>query len=261
MADYIIGDVQGCFDALMDLLDHVSFDPHEDHLYFCGDLVNRGGKSLEVLRWVYAHQYCCSVVLGNHDLSLLARYHLPGKASCNSEQMKVFEATDAALLMDWLIAQPLIIELDKVIIVHAGIYPLWDLQQAHDYAQKASAKIQKNPKKFLKLMFGSRPSQWRDGIEKVDLMRFTINAFTRMRFVNVKGRLNFRNSGPPESTKRLVPWFAYEHRQDIPKHIVFGHWSSLGYFTNAVCTCLDTGKVWGRQLTAMRLQDGDIFQV
>ena len=261
MADYAIGDVQGCFDALMALLEHIAFDPAQDHLYFCGDLVNRGGKSLEVLRWVYAHQYCCDVVLGNHDLSLLARYHLPGKATCNSEQLKVFEATDASLLMDWLIQQPLIIELDRFVIVHAGIYPLWSLQQAHAHAHKASAKIRKNPKKFLKLMFGSKPTQWRDDLDKVDHMRFTINAFTRMRFVTLKGRLNFRSNGHPDKVKRLQPWFGFTHRVSISKHILFGHWSALGYFSNADCTCLDTGKVWGRELTAMRLQDGHIFQI
>lgn len=261
MNQYVIGDVQGCFDDLMDLLDAIDFNPSCDRLYFCGDLVNRGGQSLEVLRWVYAHQFCCQTVLGNHDLSLLARYYIDTMAASSKEQRKVFNAPDVSILMKWLIKQPLLIELKDDIIVHAGIYPLWTIQQAKEQANAVHSMIKKKPKKFLKLMFGSRPDHWDENLDDVSLMRFVINALTRMRFIGKDGKLDFEQNGSPEKASNLIPWYLYPERKAIPKHIIFGHWSALGYYSNDFCTCLDSGKVWGGKLTALCLNDRKTHQI
>ena len=264
MSTYVIGDVQGCFDDLMLLLDKIHFDINTDTLIFCGDLVNRGGQSLQVLRWVYAHQKCCQVTLGNHDLSLLAQYHITRIRKANNLEFKtIFASKDCAQLMTWLGRQRILIHLKefKVTVVHAGIYPSWSLKRAKKEAKRLENIIEKEPKLFFKNMFGSKPNHWSKDLRGWDRARFVVNSFTRIRFLFKNGGLNFKAKGEIETFQRLIPWFNYRPYKNKKTKIIFGHWSAIGLYENDRVLCLDTGKVWGRQLTALQLETKKIIQV
>ncbi len=261
MATYAIGDVQGCFDPLMKLLKVIGFNPGEDRLVFCGDLVNRGGQSLDVLRWVYAHQNSCLTVLGNHDLSLLSKYYLKKFRTKNTEFQAIFNAPDVSLLMNWLLHQPLYIQHQGSLIIHAGFYPWWRIKQFKQLATTTEKTMQEDPPRFFKTMYGNTPKKWSEDLEPHLKCRFVINASTRMRFVKKDGSLNLNQNGRQSTIKSLQPWFNHLPQKGFKKHIVFGHWSALGLFQDKNVTCLDTGKVWGGQLTALRLDDQQIFQV
>lgn len=261
MATYVIGDVQGCFEPLMELLDVIKFNASADRIIFCGDLVNRGGRSLDVLRWVYAHQLCCDTVLGNHDLSLLSKYHSKKKIGGNKEFNTIFKAPDASLLMNWLLHRPLYIELTQSLIVHAGIYPFWDLQTFKKLATNTHAAMRNKPDLFFATMYGNTPKKWSEKLAEEAQCRFVINACTRMRFVKKNGSLNFTENRKRPKIKTLQPWFSLPEVKNLEKHIIFGHWSALGYYHDEHITCLDSGKVWGGQLTALRIEDSSIFSV
>ncbi len=278
MSRYVIGDVQGCFDALMALLDRIHFDDRCDRLYFTGDLINRGGQSLAVLRWVFAHQRRCQSVLGNHDLSVLHRYHVPGERSLSPEIAELFAAPEADLLMQWLQQQPLLHEIITTAgqssdwwLCHAGIYPLWDARQAREEARFAENILARRPDWFFANLFGNKPCRpvsqqpGREAQENqrmpdgtvIARMRFAINAFTRMRFLDDDGCLDFTAKGPPQKFPQLHPWFRFPHRVSLAPTVLYGHWSALGLHQENNTVCLDTGKVWGGQLTAMRLPEAD----
>ena len=261
MSTYVIGDVQGCFEPLMNLLNVIKFNSNQDHLFFCGDLVNRGGRSLDVLRWVYAHQYCCNSVLGNHDLSLLNKYYSKKKLGANKEFNTIFKASDSTLLMKWLLERPLFIELTNILVVHAGIYPFWNLETFKKLANTTEVFMQQNPQQFFSTMYGNTPKKWSNDLAQEDRLRFVINACTRMRFVKKNGSLNFTENRRIPKIKTLYPWFAFPSVNSLNKHIVFGHWSALGYYQDQNVTCLDSGRVWGGQLTALRVEDYATFSV
>jgi bis(5'-nucleosyl)-tetraphosphatase (symmetrical) len=269
MATYIIGDVQGCFKALLKLLKKIKFDESKDKLIFCGDLVNRGGESLEVLRWVYAHKDVCQVTLGNHDLSLLAQYFVPKlRKRKNKEFNKVFQSRDCSKLMNWLLKQNLLLELKKfnTLVVHAGIYPTWSKKRAKKEAIRVEKLLQKKPVKIFKKMYGAKPNHWDKSLKGMDRTRFVINSFTRMRFLYKNYGLNFNAKGSINKSPHLIPWFNYKTHKKMNSTIIFGHWSTLGLFSNSNVMCLDTGKVWGGRLTALKLDNLDkkgkhIFQV
>lgn len=261
MSTYVIGDVQGCFEPLMKLLENIRFSPADDRLIFCGDLVNRGGRSLDVLRWVYAHQSCCDSVLGNHDLSLLHKYFSKNKFGTNKEFNEVFKAAEAPLLISWLLSRPLYIELEQHVVVHAGIYPLWGFKKFKKLADKTLLALQQTPETFFARMYGNHPKKWSADLNTEDKLRFVINATTRMRFIKPNGTLNFTENRKIPKVKTLVPWFTVGKTHKLKKHLIFGHWSALGYYHDAQVTCLDSGKVWGGQLTALRLEDDAIFNV
>jgi len=256
MATFVIGDVQGCFDALKKLLKKIHFNSNKDTLIFCGDLVNRGGQSLKVLRWVYQHQKVCQVVLGNHDLSLLAQYYVPKiRKKSNLEFKTIFNAKDGIKLLKWLQSQPLLIHNKKYnrVIVHAGIHPLWTLKRAKKEALRVEKKLQKKPLKLFKNMYGIKPNHWSNGLSGMDRTRFVINSFTRMRFLYRNGGLNFKATGEITSFPKLIPWFNYKKRVRIKPQVIFGHWSALGLNQENNTVCIDTGKVWGGKLTAYKL--------
>lgn len=265
MSRYVIGDVQGCFDALMALLDKLDFAPRNDRLYFTGDLVNRGGQSVHVLRWVVAHQSVCQSVLGNHDLSILHRWHCPGQRTISAEIQALFDAPDADLLLDWLAARPLLHEIENLVaahpwwLCHAGIYPLWEEQQARREAEFVVDCLRHRRDWFFDNLFGNRPGKpvqsGTTGTDTVARMRFAVNAFTRMRFLHEDGCLDFVAKGPPEKFPDLCPWFRFSQRMALPATVLYGHWSALGLHQENRTICLDTGKVWGGKLTAMRLPE------
>ncbi len=261
MADYVIGDVQGCYDALMALRKKIDFNPDCDRLYFLGDLVNRGGQSLAVLRWIYARQANCQTVLGNHDLSLLYRYFFPKKRAKNPEFKAIFAATDCRLLMDWLLQCPLHIDLSKGLLSHAGIYPFWDMNTFKENTDWAVEKLQTKPEKVLKHMYGDKPDCWQEDLKSTERWRFIINSCTRMRFVDSAGRLDLNEKMATTDKKELKPWFEYLDQSQLTKPLYFGHWSTLGFYQYGKINALDSGCVWGGALTAIRLDDGAVFQV
>lgn len=256
MTTYVIGDVQGCYDALIELLEKINFNVDHDKLIFCGDLVNRGGQSLEVLRWVYAHQKQCSVVLGNHDLALLAQYYVPKiRKKRNLEFQQIFKASDCSILMHWLKHQKLLIHKSKFnkVIVHAGINPKWSLKRAKKEAKRLEKILRNKHLKFFNKMYGAKPNHWSRSLKGMDRARFIVNSFTRMRFLYKNGGLNFKAKGEVKNFPRLRPWYEYETRKEIKPQIIFGHWSALDLFSKNGVICIDTGKVWGNKLTALKL--------
>jgi bis(5'-nucleosyl)-tetraphosphatase (symmetrical) len=259
MATYAIGDVQGCHDPLRRLLDALKFDPAADRLWFVGDLVNRGGQSLEVLRLVRSLDASAVVVLGNHDLSLLAIAEREEKDQrrVNPDLQRVLFAEDREPLLEWLRARPLMhldTELDFA-MVHAGLAPKWSIRIALKRAQEVEERLRgKARKRLFKQMYGNKPSAWTPSLDGMDRLRAIINVTTRLRFCDVKGRIAFDEKGPPGSqTPGLYPWYEVPGHAPREHRIVFGHWSALGLYRGLGVYGIDTGCVWGGPLTALEL--------
>lgn len=255
MSIYAIGDIQGCFDELLRLLDTLSFNEHTDQLWFAGDLVNRGPKSLETLRFVKSLGDSAVTVLGNHDLHLLAASCATKIANKKDTLLPVLEAPDRDELIHWLRHRPLFHHNDQFCLIHAGLPPQWDFERTQKMAT-AAEQVLRSPdyKVFLRQMYGNKPNVWSSNLKGVERIRFIINCFTRMRYCDINGRLDFVNSGPPGSQpKTLVPWFEVPKRKNADMRIIFGHWSTLGYYEGSNCYAIDTGCLWGGQLTALKL--------
>lgn len=255
MSTYAIGDVQGCYKELLDLLERIQFNERSDTLWFCGDLVNRGKSSLETLRFIKNLPHKITV-LGNHDLHLLAYAQNIRPKHPTDTLDEILNAPDKDELLNWLAHQPLLHhdETLNMTLVHAGIYPLWDLTQAKNLAKEVEVQLQSsNCGDLLKDMYGEQPTLWQDNLTGINRYRFIINAFTRMRFVNEKCELILKADGAPSDHPDLIPWFDFPNRKPCGR-IVFGHWSRLGKFNkDDEIFCLDTGCVWGGELTAARL--------
>lgn len=257
MAVYAIGDVQGCFDELQALLDHIHFDHTEDTLWFCGDLVNRGNKSLETLRFVYSLGERAVTVLGNHDLHLIATANGYRLNKGKDTLAAVLAADDCEELVDWLRHRPLLHHNAELgfTLVHAGLPPQWSLPLAQACAQEAESML-RGPKhrKFLAKMYGNKPDHWDPVLTGHDRTRFIINCFTRLRYCRADGRLDFNSKGPPGTQpKGYLPWFAVPGRKSGDMRIVFGHWSTLGKRDDPGIYPLDHGCLWGGELTALEL--------
>jgi bis(5'-nucleosyl)-tetraphosphatase (symmetrical) len=257
MALYGIGDIQGCSAALDALLKALSFRPSRDRLWLVGDLVNRGPDSLGVLRKVMKLGRSVTSVLGNHDLHLLATVAGGRELSPADTFGAVLAAPDADRLIDWLRRRPLLHydSLARRVLVHAGIPPFWTLTQARREAREVERAL-RGPRwrHALRSMYGNQPAKWSERLDRESKRRYTINALTRMRYCDKRGRLDFSESGPPGSQPRgLVPWFEVPDRPTDNLQIVFGHWAALGIVRRADITALDSGCVWGGSLTAVRL--------
>jgi bis(5'-nucleosyl)-tetraphosphatase (symmetrical) len=257
MSTYAIGDIQGCYTAFSKLLKRLRFDPANDRLWLVGDLVNRGPQSREVLRAVMALGDRVSTVLGNHDLHLLAVAAGVRKMSRADTFADVLKAKDSDELLDWLRQRPLVIFNEKRnrLLVHAGIPPAWTVARTLKEAGRIEALLRGDDwAAALKSMYGNVPRAWSKSLKTEQKLRYTINALTRMRFCDHDGRLALEYSGPPGTQpKRFMPWFAAPNRKTADTHIYFGHWSSLGTMQRTNLTALDSGCVWGRRLTAIKL--------
>lgn len=257
MAVYAIGDIQGCFDELLALLEALSFEPRRDVLWFAGDLVNRGPKSLDVLRFVKSLGDQATTVLGNHDLHLLAVAHAHARLRRKDTLDEILRAPDSDELLDWLRHRPLLHH-DATLgftMVHAGLPPQWDLTEALGYAAEVEAMLH-GPRyiAFLKHMYGDKPAQWSDNLKDWERVRFITNCFTRLRFCDAEGRLELNEKGPPGTQPApYIPWFEVSGRRSRNCNIVFGHWSTLGDHATNQVYALDTGCLWGGELTALRL--------
>jgi bis(5'-nucleosyl)-tetraphosphatase (symmetrical) len=255
MAIYAIGDIQGCFDDLLRLLDTISFDRNKDQLWFAGDLVNRGPKSLETLRFIKSLGNSAVTVLGNHDLHLLATSCSPKLANKKDTLNQVLEAPDRVELITWLRHRPLFHYNDEFCIFHAGLPPQWDFKKTQKMALLAEDAL-KGPDYpiLLKQIYGNKPTLWSSRLKGIAKLRFIINCFTRIRYCEIDGRLDFTHSGPLGSQpKNLLPWFEVPKRKNADMRIIFGHWSTLGYYEGPNCYGIDTGCYWGGQLTALKL--------
>jgi bis(5'-nucleosyl)-tetraphosphatase (symmetrical) len=258
MATYAIGDVQGCFDELQRLLENVSFKK-QDRLWFVGDLVNRGPKSLEVLRFVRDLGARAVTVLGNHDLHLVAQHEGAERARKDDTFRDVLEAPDARELVAWLRTRPMMHVEGGYAMVHAGLLPQWSIDKADSLgAEVARALSGAGYRDFLRNMYGGKPDRWDDALAGWDRLRLIVNAMTRMRFCNRQGRMDLEGKGT-EPRKGFLRWF--DAREPDEKTIVFGHWSQLGLYLEKDLVGLDSGCVWGGALTALRLDDRALFKV
>jgi bis(5'-nucleosyl)-tetraphosphatase (symmetrical) len=257
MAVYAIGDVQGCFDELQALLEHIHYEPARDTLWFCGDLVNRGNKSLETLRFVRSLGERAITVLGNHDLHLIAT--ASGIRPCKGKDTldAVLAAPDCDELVDWLRHRPLLHhDADSgFTLVHAGLPPQWNLQLAQACAHEVEAVLRgPDHRDFLANMYGNKPDHWDEALTGHDRTRFMVNCFTRLRYCAPDGRLDLMSKGPPGTqADGYLPWFELPERNNRDMRIVFGHWSTLGKRDDPGVYPLDHGCLWGGELTALEI--------
>jgi bis(5'-nucleosyl)-tetraphosphatase (symmetrical) len=268
MAIYLVGDIQGCFSELTALLKQIAFNKNEDQLYAAGDLVARGPNSLATLRFIKSLGDSAKVVLGNHDLHLLAVYAGIKKVKKQDKLNALLAADDVDELMDWLAQQPLLQKIgnDNAYMSHAGISPQWTLAEAIEQAKFAQQRLSsKNRNYWLTSMYGEKPNDWKQVSTEIEKFRYTVNAYTRMRYCYKNKDLEFENKSPPNShlnnqqSKNLLPWYELSSTiNEIPW--VFGHWAALmGTCSHHNIYPLDTGCVWGNHLTLLRWHDKKIF--
>ncbi len=253
--NYLIGDLQGCCDALEQLLARIDFSPSRDHLYLLGDLVNRGPSSLATLRRLHGLGTAASCLLGNHDLHLLAVDQGIRPTSRGDTLTELLQAPDRASLMNWLRQQHMALYEQGWLMVHAGVVPQWDLpttlQLAHEVEQWLRGP---DLNSFLNIMYGNEPVRWSHHLEPDARLRFTVNALTRIRFCAADGTLDMTTKdGAGAAPAGCYPWFDVPGRLTADVPIAFGHWSTLGLVNRPKLLALDTGCVWGGQLTAVRL--------
>jgi bis(5'-nucleosyl)-tetraphosphatase (symmetrical) len=257
MTRWVIGDIQGCFDELQLLLAKLRFSADRDRLWFVGDLVNRGPKSLETLRFVRALGANAEVVLGNHDLHLLAVALGSDRLLRSDDTLDaVLAARDRERVIEWLLHRPLAYRdaTGGELLVHAGVLPQWSAPQVLELAAEVSTALRRDPRGFFDHMYGSKPDRWKASLTGRDRWRITINALTRLRFCSADGRMNLKLKGAPyEAHPPWMPWYAVPDRASRDTRIVIGHWSTLGFLDAHGILAVDTGCVWGGALSAVNL--------
>jgi bis(5'-nucleosyl)-tetraphosphatase (symmetrical) len=261
MATYAIGDVQGCFSELKKLTKRVRFDPKHDQLWFVGDLVNRGPRSLDVLRFVRDLGDKAVTVIGNHDIHLLGCAAGVRKPKAGDTFEDVLEAKDRDELIHWLEKRPFLYREGDYVMVHAGLHPSWDADTAAALAAELERAFRKDPRKTLEeLRSRPAPLKWESSLKGADRLRAIATVLTRMRACSSDGTLEPEFSGPPdEAPSGFKPWFDWPGKYASEVTVVCGHWSALGLRVEPHVIALDTGCVWGRALTAVRLDDGVVF--
>ena len=263
MSIYAIGDIQGCYNELQRLLEQIGFDPAQDQLWFVGDLVNRGPGSLEVLRLVKSLGDRAIIVLGNHDLHLLAVAEGIGKLHSSDTLDAILDAPDRDDLLHWLRHQRLLHAQDGHVLVHAGLLPQWTVAQAQALAREVESALRSDDYAvFLEKMYGNTPHGWDDGLEGYKRLRVIVNAFTRLRICTPQGEMEFKFKGEVENIPEgYLPWFEVKGRRSAEATVIFGHWSALGLKVEPNLIALDTGCLWGGPMTAIRLEDRRLYQV
>ena len=255
--------MQGCYEPLARLVDALDVDPSRDRLWLSGDLVNRGPDSLACLRYVKGLGEAAVAVLGNHDLHLLCVAEGVERRRKRDTLDGVLEAPDRDELLEWLRARPLLHVEDGVALVHAGLLPEWTVGRARALAAEVEARL-RGPRyrSLLERMYGDEPERWDDALEGIDRLRVIINAMTRLRVCDARGAMVLRFKGEPgEASEGWTPWFDMPRRASRDHAIVCGHWSALGVLQRPDLVSLDSGCVWGRALTAVRLGDRRLFEV
>ncbi|QMT32110.1 symmetrical bis(5'-nucleosyl)-tetraphosphatase [Alysiella filiformis] len=262
MAHYAIGDLQGCYTELTQLLEKIEFNHGTDTLWLVGDIVNRGTQSLACLQFCRQHESSVQIVLGNHDLHLLAIWHGFGKLKKGDTVQDILNHTDAKKMLNWLQNQALLRQNDECVLVHAGLFPEWSVAEAAEYSHELEQVLRgKHAKHFFENMYGNT-AKWSPQLKDWDRLRFIANAFTRMRVLLPENVLDFDfKSVYADIVPPNYAWFDAPHRQNTSHTVVFGHWSALGLVQKNGVIGLDTGALWGGQLTAVNLANHTIHQV
>jgi bis(5'-nucleosyl)-tetraphosphatase (symmetrical) len=262
MATYAIGDVQGCYDQLMRVLDEADYDERRDVLWFVGDIINRGPQSLATLRFVKGLGARQVTVLGNHDLNLLAVAEGTRKPQGGDTVSDILGSPDRDELLAWLRHQKLVHSERGWAMVHAGLVPQWTIAQALACSAEVEAALQADDyREFLKNMFGNEPRHWRDDLSGYDRLRVIVNATVRMRLATADGAIDFSHRLAPETAPAgYMPWYDVPGRASRGTRIIFGHWAALGLLVRDDVVCLDSGCVWGRSLSMLRLDDGQLSE-
>jgi bis(5'-nucleosyl)-tetraphosphatase (symmetrical) len=256
VARWAIGDVQGCAQELTALLSRVGFKADRDQIWFVGDLVNRGPDSLGVLRLARSMADNAVCVLGNHDLHLLAVALVQAKQRKSDTLREILAAPDRDQLIEWLLHRPLAHHAPHAddLLVHAGLVPQWSVAETLALAAEVERALAADPQRLLGAMYGDQPDRWQSSLKGADRLRFAVNVLTRLRFCTAEGRIDFKQKGRPDSAPApWMPWFKVPRRASEGTRIVFGHWSALGYYNADGVVALDTGCVWGGELTALDL--------
>lgn len=263
MATIAIGDVQGCYDQLLRLLERAGFDERRDVLWFVGDLVNRGPQSLATVRFVKGLGKRAVTVLGNHDLNLLAVAEGIRKPHRGDTDGDVLAAPDRDELLAWLRQRNMMHAENGYAMVHAGLLPQWNISQALALAREVEEALSgPGYRQFLRDMYGNEPARWRDDLAGADRLRIIVNAMARMRLTNSDGVLELDYKlGLDGMPRGYVPWYDAPNRASRGTTIIFGHWAALGLLVREDVVCLDSGCVWGRALSALRLEDHRLFQL
>lgn len=262
MSTYAIGDVQGCYDQLQRLLDALTFDPARDRLWFVGDLVNRGPQSLAVLRFVKNLGDSAVTLLGNHDLHLLVVAEGVRKPHRGDTLNEILAAPDRDELLAWLRHRKMMHAESGYAMVHAGLLPQWTVDQALALGREVEEALRSDDyRSFLRKMYGNAPVLWRDKLSGYDRLRIITNAMTRLRLCAPDGTMEFsHNTGLQNLPPGFMPWYDVPDRRSRDTPLIIGHWAALGLVVRPDMFALDTGCVWGRQLSALRLEDRQIFQ-
>jgi bis(5'-nucleosyl)-tetraphosphatase (symmetrical) len=264
VARYAIGDVQGCMASLERLLSLIDYSPGRDQLWLTGDLVNRGPRSLDVLRWAYAHDGVITCVLGNHDLHLLARVAGAAGPKPRDTLDELLAAPDRDRLVDWLRARPLLVHDDTLALVHAGLHPGWTIDVAQGLAGEIEHELRAPTWRAFVAQISGRsgaPPRWDPRLGGGDRWRAILAYLVRVRTCRADGRVEPSfDDHPSKAPPGCVPWYALPDRAWATHTVVFGHWAALGLDIGARHIALDTGCVWGKSLTAFRLDDRTVFQ-
>jgi bis(5'-nucleosyl)-tetraphosphatase (symmetrical) len=261
MTEYAIGDIQGCYDPLMRLLENIHFDAHQDRLWFVGDLVNRGPDSLKVLRFIQSLPIPPRITLGNHDLHLLCQIFLPNHPATPGDTLSdILNAPDKEILGHWLRKQPILYHDAHLncVMTHAGIPPTWSLAEAKAHAATFEQALQGDDYvHVLTHLYGNMPDHLSNNLNHMDKLRVICNYFTRMRFCDASGHLELTiKTAPDKTSDAFYPWYALPTRKALETDIIFGHWAALkGSCPTPRIHAIDTGCVWGGTLTALRLHD------
>lgn len=263
MATYAIGDLQGCYKEFRQLLDMLTFDAVADRLWLVGDVVNRGPESLTLLRFVKSLGDSVVMVLGNHDLHLLMVAGGYAKQHGSDTFQDILNAPDRDDLLDWLRQQRLMYVENNSVMVHAGLLPSWSIAQAEMLAKEVESALRGSQfHEFLSHMYGNQPDRWDDSLTGYDRLRVVTNAMTRMRVSSSDGRMSFAFKGQLKDIPTgYLPWFEMPNRVSQDVTVICGHWSALGLQIRDNLIALDTGCLWGGSLTAVRLEDQEVFQV
>ena len=261
MANYLIGDIQGCNSSLGKLLELVDFSPSMDTIYLLGDLINRGPDNVGVLRRLMTLGSSAKSILGNHDIHFLSIEKGLKQTKKGDTVQDILEAQDRSELTSWLRSQPLALKVSNYLLVHAGVHPLWDTQKTLSLAKEAEEVISgPDYVNFLSNMYGNDPDSWSENLTGMDRIRFIVNVLTRMRFCSPSGTLNFNaKSSLHDGPDGFLPWFEIPTRKSKDQMIGFGHWSTAGGTQKNNVVCVDTGCVWGRGLSAYKLPDPTSF--
>lgn len=262
MSTYAIGDVQGCYEPLQRLIDEIKFDPSQDRLWFVGDLVNRGPDSLSVLRWVKSLGDRAITVLGNHELHLLAVALGLRPQKGSDTIISILAAPDGDELLDWVRHRPLLHRENPFVLVHAGLLPRWTITEAATYAAEAHRALQDDHRALLSELYNRRADHWDDSLTGLPRLAAVTAVLTRLRTCTPDGMPDYAYNGPLSSLPPdRIPWFRVPIRRNTGGTIIFGHWAALGLHIEDTVIGLDSGCVWGHALTAVRLEDRQVFQV